>query len=136
MKKIEIIGEGRTQRIKVSTINEQPSMTQQAFKDDVDVNIILDRYMKTGELNLKRKQGIYADVSQLPDLAKAVEVVQTAQKAFDALPSKIRFEFNNDPRILMQFLKDPKNKQRGIELGLFKAPEVSSQPESKDSPQK
>lgn len=105
-------------RIQVITINDEPSMTQQAFAEDCDVNIILDRYMKTGELP-KPRQGIYADVSEVPDLTQAIQTVQTAQKAFDDLPSKVRFEFQNDPTQLLKFISNPNNKDRAIELGLI-----------------
>lgn len=119
-------------RIRVMTINEEPSLTQQAFKEDTDVNIILERYMKTGEINFKPKQGVYADVSEIPDLTQAIDIVSKAQQAFDSLDAKIRYEFKNDPRLLMAFLANPQNKQKGIELGLFKAPETipDSQKES------
>lgn len=108
------------QRIRVATKNEQPSMTQQAFAEDCDVNIILDRYMKTGELP-KPRQGVYADVSEVPDLSEAIQIVQQAQTAFDSLPAKIRYEFHNDPTKLLNFIADPKNKEKAIELGLIEA---------------
>lgn len=127
MKKIEIVKSYGKKRIKVSTINEEPSLTQQAFKEDTDVNIVLERYMKTGEIQLSKKQGFYGDVSEIPDLTQATEIVAKAQQAFDSLDAKIRYEFKNDPRLLMQFLQDPKNKQRGIELGLFNKPEISAE---------
>lgn len=107
-------------RIRVATENSQPSMTQQAFAEDCDVNIILDRYMKTGELP-KPRQGVYADVSEVPDLTEALQIVQQAQNAFDSLPSKVRYEFQNDPAQLLNFISDPKNKEKAIELGLIEA---------------
>lgn len=105
-------------RIRVATENFQPSMTQQAFAEDCDVNIILDRYMKTGELP-KPRQGVYADVSEVPDLTQAIQIVQQAQSAFDSLPSKVRYEFNNDPAQLLNFISDSRNKEKAIELGLI-----------------
>jgi len=44
MKKIENING----RIKVQTINNQDTRTQQQFKDDVDVNNIIKKYKRTG----------------------------------------------------------------------------------------
>ena len=39
-------------------------MTDQQFKDDCDVNFIVDKFTKTGHLtHLAKFQGMYADVS-------------------------------------------------------------------------
>jgi phage internal scaffolding protein len=84
--------------------------------------------MKTGELPTPR-QGFYADVSEVPDLTQALNIVQQAQQAFDSLPAKIRYEFHNDPSQLLKFISDPQNKERAIELGLIEKKQQEVVPE-------
>lgn len=107
-------------RTRVRTINEEKTRTQQQFKDQCDVNNIMSKYLKTGEIHhLARKAGVYADVSNITDYHGMLLQVQDAANAFMALPSSIRIRFNNDPQELLQFLQDPKNLEEGTKLGLF-----------------
>lgn len=125
MKQIEKIGK----RVRVSTVNNEESRTQQQFKDQCDVNLIVAKYKKTGEwLHLTRKQGIYADVSEITDYHEATQKVLNAQTAFAALPSHLRNRFQNDPAQLLAFLQDPKNYDEGVSLGLFE-PKPAAQPD-------
>lgn len=52
-------------RVKVVTINNDPSKTDQSQKKEADVNNIMAKYIKTGIVNhLNRTPGQYADTSQ------------------------------------------------------------------------
>lgn len=107
-------------RIRVQTINEEPTRTQQHYKDQCDVNNIIAKYKKTGVItHLARSQGVYADVSQITDYQTSLQKVMDAQNAFSTLPSELRLRFNNDPQQLLAFLQDPKNYDEGVTLGLY-----------------
>jgi phage internal scaffolding protein len=93
------------------------SLTVQASKDECDINVIVNRYNKTGELPVKN-QGIYADISNITNLQSMIHQVMDAQEAFDALPANIRTFFANDPTNLVNFAQDPRNADKAIELGL------------------
>lgn len=95
-----------------------PSMTQQHFKDECDVNNILKRYVETGILE-NIGPGVYTDLMEAGDYRQAIHTIMNADEAFKLLPSNIRKEFGNDPAAFMEFIHDPDNKERGIELGLF-----------------
>lgn len=117
-----------------STKNTEPSKTDQTFKDDCDVNLILRRYMKTGDQSIFRQGGSYSDVSEVPDLLEAHLNLQRAKTAFDLLPSEIRKKLHNNPLMLEQYLSDPKNHEEAIELGLLNKkslPEAHPQPNQK-----
>ena len=43
----------------------------------------------------------------------------TAEEQFGALPANVRREFDNDPGKMLEFIQDPDNYERGVELGLF-----------------
>lgn len=123
MKCIEVRPDGSK---RVYTINNEESRTQQQFKDDVDVNNIIAKYKKTGQImHLNRKAGVYADLSNITDYATMVNQTFEAQKAFMTLPAEIRRRFDNDPGKLVAFLQDPKNLEEGIKLGLYEKPKAS-----------
>lgn len=100
---------------------EDVSLTVQASKDECDINIIVKKYLRTGELPGVR-QGVYADLSQMIDLRDAIHMVNDAQQAFMELPAELRREFDNDPTKLVEFALDSKNKERAIALGLIDKP--------------
>lgn len=107
--------------IRVTTDFENvKSMTDQSFEPQSNVNNIMAKYRKTGQIShLSRKQGIYADVSEVPDFMTALTIVNDATQKFMDLPSDIRKRFGNDPANMVDFLADPKNQKEAIELGLM-----------------
>lgn len=110
-------------RKRVYTDNKQPSKTDQQYKDDTDVNYILNKYAKTGQLShVNQVRGQYADVSEIPDLHSALQKVKLADEAFMQLSSAIRKRFNNQPAVMVEFLQDPKNNEEAIKLGLKVSP--------------
>lgn len=116
MKIIEKRANGTT---RVYTKNDEPSLTDQSWAKDCDVNNIIAKYIKTGQIShLAKHQGQYADVSAIPDLQSALDQVTKAQQAFDDLPSNLRKRFGNSPVEMVNFLSDPKNDQEAISLGL------------------
>lgn len=115
MKKIEVIN-GRK---RVFTENKEPSMTDQSQKKQCDINVIIAKYRKTGQLDhVKVRQGLYQDVSNIPDLIGAYEAVAKAQEAFDSIPANLRKRLNNDPVQFMEYLQDPANDQEAVRLGI------------------
>lgn len=117
MKKIEVRPNGSR---RVYTVNNLPSKTDQSFKKECDVNEIMRKYLKTGQMaHLRGMQGTYADVSEIGDLQECVQKVQLAQEAFNSLPATLRNKLNNDPSKFIEYLNDPKNVDEAVELGLM-----------------
>ena len=137
MKLIEIRENGSK---RVVTINEEPSKTDQSFAKQVNINNIMARYIKTGQLtHLRNQQGVYADMSEIKDLATAVQQVEKAQQGFLALPSNLRNRFENDPIKFIEFIQDPKNLNECYELGIYTKPKqdlMSQQPPEETKPTK
>jgi len=105
--------------VKVITINNKPSKTQQQYKESVDINNIIKKYKVTGELShLNRKQGVYLDSANLPSYQEALNMVISANDQFAQLPSQIRKQFNNNPQEMISFLDNPQNDEEAIRLGL------------------
>ena len=106
--------------IDVGTVNGEPTLTQQQFKEECDINNIMARYQNTGEFtHLTRKQGVYGDFSEIKDYQTMLQTVLEADAAFASLPAKMRLRFQNDPAQLLEFIQDPKNTEEAISLGLM-----------------
>lgn len=116
----EIFYDNVSKRVRVQTVNKAPSKTQQQFADQCDVNKIIAKYKTTGEFqHIARKQGYYADVSEIGDYQQALDTVLAANHAFQALPAQLRLRFNNNPQELLEFIANPNNHDEGVKLGIF-----------------
>lgn len=100
-----------------------PDMAQQQFKEEVNINKIVSKYKKSGNISLlQQAQTYYADTTQHPkDYGAALRQLSEAQEQFDALPAYIRKQFDHDPSELLAFIKKPDNKAQAQALGLLPA---------------
>lgn len=106
-------------QIHVETVNQEPTLAQQQFKDECDINNIMKRYADTGQLtHLRNQTGVFADFSEIPDYQGSLNRVLDAQNAFMQLPAEVRTRFRNDPGYLIDFLQDPNNYDEALKLGL------------------
>lgn len=98
-----------------------PSRTKQAFKDEADINRILDKYNRTGLLPTYDKPQQFGDYSGVIDFHSAQNKIAEGRTAFAELPSNIRKRFQNDPGQFLDFIYDEANLPEMIQLGLAKA---------------
>lgn len=113
------------------TFPEGDSLTKQEFKKQCDINHIVASAKRNGQELLQPVEileSVGMDLTQLPDYATALNQVILAEEAFQGLDAKIRRKFNDNPANLIEFLKDPSNKEEGQKLGLIK-PDPIVQPE-------
>lgn len=106
----------------IATINDEPSLTQQQYAEECDINNIVKRYANdpaTWRMLTEGKKGVYADFSEIKDYQQMLNQVIHAQEAFMTLPASIRARFRNDPGSLLEFLQDPNNREEAVELGLI-----------------
>ncbi len=100
----------------------EPTLAQQSFKEDSDINVILERFNITGELPSSAREPQYGDFLDTPvDYKQALDVVMSAQSAFNALPARLRTRFDNDAAKFVDFVSDDKNRDEAYELGLLDA---------------
>ena len=111
------------------TINfvDDPGYTQQHFKDECDINNILDRYAQTGIVP-ERHGAFYGDFSEGLEYREALDRLNSTQAEFDALPARTRDFFGNDPAKFLDFVSNPENKQHFSTIGLIDA--VIPQPQA------
>lgn len=100
-----------------------PSMTRQEFAEDCDINTIMERYERTGELPVNRGEPIYYDFTTVPGLQDGLHLMQEAERAFMTLPAKVRRDFDNDAVAFAQFAVDPANLEQMRDWGLAKPAE-------------
>lgn len=116
---------------RVVTVNTEHSLADQSQQEECDVNFIMDKYLKTGQVtHLTTLRGQFADVSEIPDLHTAMTQVTQAQQTFDQLPAELRERFGNSPIQMVKFLQDPRNDAEAIQLGLKELPPQPPTPTS------
>lgn len=94
--------------------------TKQEFKDECDINILMARYLATGEIPLINERAPqYLDVSEGFDFAAMQDQVLQAQALFNELPSTLRERFANDPARFIEYCGDPANRIEMASLGLL-----------------
>lgn len=98
----------------------EPSLTQQHFKNECDINVIVRHSEKTGLLtHVNPATPRWGDFGSSVDFHTAQNYLLEAQSSFMSLPAEVRKAFDNDPAKLLDFLDDPKNESRARELGLL-----------------
>ena len=96
---------------------------QQSFKDECDINNIMHRFETTGQLpDLIKQNPQYGDFTEVPSYLDALNTVNLAETQFSALSSKVRAQFDNDPRQFLEFVNNPANQQEMVKMGLATEP--------------
>lgn len=80
---------------------DQYAITQ-SFKNECDINRIIARY-QAGDISvLSRVQGLYSDISGLPnDPTEMMQLGFLANSAWDNLDPEIKSKFNNDKSVFV-----------------------------------
>jgi len=97
---------------------EEPTRAQQHHKDECDINVILERFGRTGQVPVNTISGTYGDFSGVHDYHTALNAIIASESEFAALPAKSRNRVDNEPSKLIDFLDDPKNQAEAESLGL------------------
>ncbi len=93
--------------------------TKQSFLDECDVNFIMNKWKRTGQLPPTHdRPASYGDFSNVGDYMQAKNSMLESDQAFAALPSWMRQRFMNDPAELIAFVDAPENLEEARKLGL------------------
>jgi len=120
------------------TIDCGPGRTKQYMRDETNINLIMDKYQKTGLVDfVSRRQPEYMETEPV-DFQNAMNTVIEAQNLFSELPSSIRKKFQNNPSEFYDFVSDPSNTEEIYNLGLatrpVQPPEPAQGPENSEPP--
>lgn len=100
--------------------NEAEGMTQQHFRDECDVNKLMEQYSYSDlVLHATQFKGQYGDFTCIPDYQEACNQILKAEEMFMTLPADIRVQFNNSPGEFLAFAGDEANKAKMQEMGLM-----------------
>ena len=100
----------------------EPGPTEQHHKDAVDVNKIVSKFLKTGQITGTARVPRFDDAPPV-DFHSAMNIVVKAEQSFGELPSELRARFQNDPGQLLDFVADGSNYAEAVELGLITDPD-------------
>ena len=101
-----------------------PSMTQQQFKDEADINYIVSMYDSSGVMPTFHGDGqpaqpVFGDFASLPDNAQEMyNLMIEARNNFNSLPLDVRKRFNYDPASFLEFAENPENLDELVSMGL------------------
>ncbi len=110
-----------------------PGLTQQHFKEEVDINRIVKKFMETGEIPLATKQAEFGFASSMT-FTEAMQITAQAKEEFMKLPAKVRSHFKNDPALYLDAASDPEERHTFIDLGLLEADPEEKPPEGEGTP--
>lgn len=128
-------GYGNKQRVegrKAISFQNAPSMTKQSFRDGTRVDAVLKRYATQGvdannvglfqQSVASQKFGI-ADTTY--DYQTQLNKLNAVKEYFARLPSRLRDFFRHDPANMLEYMANPGNIEKCVEMGLFAKPEGS-----------
>lgn len=104
------------------------TLTQQHFKEDADINVIVERFRVTGALPENVRMPEYADFEGIFDFQSAMNTIRMAEESFMAMDAKVRARFNNDPQAFLEFCSNKDNLAEARKLGLVPAEELPKPP--------
>lgn len=116
-----MLGESRVARAskRVQYKSNKPSRTKKSFQAETDINNIMKRYEKTGQLpDLIKKNPQYGDFSNPIDYQESLNTVIKAEQQFSMLNAALRNKFNNDPVQFLEYCANPENQKEMVKLGL------------------
>jgi len=130
----EIIGDTKGIRTIASPpvfqlLHTGPGLTQQEFKDECDMNLILKKYGIYAAANAPAM--VFRDVSHGYDYLEAFNAVQEANEAFAALPADARRALDHSPLRLMELSQTPEGVAQLVKMGFGNPPsEEDSNPKA------
>lgn len=83
---------------------ELPSRTKQEFKDQCDMNLIVQNFLKTGRLDqIDQAKAQYLDLAATPQsYQESLNLVIGAADAFSSLPANIRAAYDNSVSVFLE----------------------------------
>lgn len=114
---------------------DEPSLAQQQFKDEADINQIVRKFGVTGQIPVTARMPLSEDFVGITDYHSAMNSIIAADEAFNALAPEVRERFENDPGRFVKFCLDPKNLDEAVKLGLAPARPLDVAPTPQERPE-
>lgn len=99
---------------------EDPTRAQQQFKEDADINVLVQRFGITGQMPVMDRIPMQGDFSGVTDYHSALNALIAADEKFMQLPAEVRSRFDNDAGKFLDFTSNPENLGELRSMGLAK----------------
>lgn len=104
---------------RVSITFTQPSRTKQSFREETNINSIMARYEKSGQMpQLNQNIASYGDFSHSDSYQESVTKIRDAHELFESMPSQVRAHFENSPEIFLEYASNIDNIDTLRQMGL------------------
>jgi phage internal scaffolding protein len=121
-------GEIIRNRVRLVIPEDEPVLTEQSHKKEVDINNIVRKHGMDLIRKVAAMQEFEFDMNPHNDFQEMMNAMIKAKESFSSIPSEIRKQFDNDPAAFMDFVRNEENQQQLIDWGLANAPEPEPQP--------
>lgn len=101
------------------------TLAQQHMKDECDINVLVKRFVVTGEIPMLTLPPMQGDFSDAPTYQDALNLMVEAQRSFMQHPAEVRARFQNDPAQFVDFCSNEQNRDEMRRMGLF-SPEANA----------
>ena len=105
-------------RIKVKTVNDGVSITQQHHREQCCIKTMYNRFVNDGVPLPTPYSAHYGDDSGPRSLQEMLGRVEEIEDRFEQLPADVRALARNDPWVLETMLSDPRATQELVNAGL------------------
>lgn len=112
--------DGDSASVMTGLVTTEPSLAQQQYKDETDINNIAKQFGLTGKLPTPVYLPTFGDFSEVTDFQTALHAIQRAEASFLAMPSHVRERFQNSSQKFLEFTSDSRNADELRSLGLFR----------------
>lgn len=107
---------------------DEPTRAQQQFKEECDINTIVERFGITGEMPEMVNIPHNVDFAESLDYHSAYNQMLAADAAFMEFPAHIREKFGNNAGKFVDFVSDPANIEQCREWGIARAVPKAAEP--------
>lgn len=94
------------------------SLTQQHEAEGTDINVIMARYLKSGELPVVPRPPQFGDFDTDLTYRDCMDILNEGKRSFMMLDAQVRAKFDNDPVAFLEFCDNPENLDEMRKLGI------------------
>lgn len=102
---------------------------QRQYKDDVDINNIVQKSLRGLQPTINGKIPMYGDISGIPTFKEMMDITSKANQNFMKLPAEVRGRFHNNTTELVEFISDEKNYDEAVEMGFISEESIENKKE-------
>lgn len=112
----------------------EPSIVDQSELRELDIEVILERYVSRGIVPPRYRVGQFGDVSEAMSFAEMNERVAMGKEFFESMPAQVRTKFDNDPVKFMELVGAAESDPAVVEELKARGVVVEAPEEVKDVP--